>query len=263
MRQLLPGLPEDCHIDEICHWVDFRILPTEFSQALESQTHRRFMQSHVPQQYIPTELHDKACFITVLRDGRDVAWSFYNHHRHFVPKMYGMLDSGKFDGPKFPVFDTDSLSDVEYFERWLDCDGYPLWSFWDLVRSWWAVRNHPRVLLVHYANLKKNPIIEIQRIYEFVRRFGEVRSGLNDSVVRTAFERSTFEHMKNNGDKLAPLGGRLWKDGSDSFFNKGKNGQWKEVLPMELSKRYEDMAERQLGAECASWLATGQFQSKQ
>jgi aryl sulfotransferase len=42
------------------------------------------------------------------------------------------------------------------------------------------------------------------------------------------------------------------------FINKGVNGRWANILTSEEVAEYEARAERELGAECARWLATGQ-----
>ena len=48
-----------------------------------------------------------------------------------------------------------------------------------------------------------------------------------------------------------------WKDGSATFFNRGTNGRWRDVLsPAEIA-RCDEVAARRLTADCAHWLKTG------
>ena len=61
--------------------------------------------------------------------------------------------------------------------------------------------------------------------------------------------------MKRNATKAVPLGGAFWDGGAETFINKGTNGRWRDVLSAEDSGRYEKMARRELGDECAAWLA--------
>jgi aryl sulfotransferase len=68
----------------------------------------------------------------------------------------------------------------------------------------------------------------------------------------------TFEWMKRNADKAAPLGGSLWDGGGSSFIHKGTNGRWRDVLSPAESAAYEERALKELGPECARWLATGE-----
>ena len=54
-----------------------------------------------------------------------------------------------------------------------------------------------------------------------------------------------------------PLGGAIFEGGAKTFINKGVNGRWRDILTPEDSQRYEDMARRELGGECARWLMSG------
>lgn len=246
--------PLDGPLEDICPWVDTRKNSKKLLISLADQSHpRRFFKTHLWQNFLP----NTACYIYVARDGRDIAWSLHNFHRSFSPHVYPMLNAGEFEGPDFPVFDDNPLGPVAYFERWLSQDGYPFWGFFSHIRSWWKVRNHPRVLLVHYSNLKKDRAGEVARVFEFLRKFGSVRSGDHEDILRHAVESSSFESMKENGATTAPYGGLFLKEGSNAFFNKGVNSRWKDALPEPLSKKYEETAKRELGNECAHWLATG------
>eukprot|EP00171_Calliarthron_tuberculosum_P006255 IDg6255t1 len=259
LRHLIEGIPEEADTRMLSPWVDCRFEPMFFVSALEKQTHRRFMKHHLPQGNLPTEARDKACFIYIIRDGRDVAWSLYNHHRGLTEGAYKGVNSGVYDGPPMPVFDKEGLNEVDYFQRWLEHDGYPLWPFWEHIRSWWRVRNNSRVLMVHFNNLKKDLTSEIIRIYRFLKMHGEVKAGTEEEVVRTAAERSTFKFMKENADRMMPGADRAWKGGAQTFINKGTNGRWVDFLPKELSDKYEETAKSELGGECAHWLATGEL----
>jgi len=64
--------------------------------------------------------------------------------------------------------------------------------------------------------------------------------------------------MKAHAEKSAPLGGIFWDGGAQAFINKGTNGRWRDVLPAADSRAYEERAVKELGAECAHWLATGE-----
>ena len=55
-----------------------------------------------------------------------------------------------------------------YFRDWLEGDGAPFWSFWENVRSWWAIRALPNVMMVHFADLKADMPGEIKRIGAFL-----------------------------------------------------------------------------------------------
>ena len=52
----------------------------------------------------------------------------------------------------------------------------------------------------------------------------------------------------------------IFENGADSFFHKGTNGRWRDMLTEEDSRRYEEMCYERLGEECANWLLTGDLQ---
>ena len=77
--QLLFNGSEETHISEMSPWLDLRVPPKEVKLPLmEAQAHRRFLKTHLPVDALV--FSPKAKYIYVGRDGRDMAWSLYNHH---------------------------------------------------------------------------------------------------------------------------------------------------------------------------------------
>jgi aryl sulfotransferase len=231
-------------------WIDLRVPPKEIKlPAVEAQTHRRFIKTHLPVDalvYSP-----KAKYVYIGRDGRDVLWSLYNHHLNGNEAMYNALNltPGLVGPPLVPPCDDIR----EYWLEWLDKDGFPYWSFWENVRTWWEIRNLPNVLMVHFEVLKKHMPEEMRRIAKFLEI--QIEESKWDEIV----EHCTFDWMKEHGEKIVPLGGMMWKGGTKTFINKGVNGRWKEVLTAQESAAYEAKALAELGPECAKWLATGEM----
>ena len=140
---------------------------------------------------------------------------------------------------------------LEYWRAWLDRDGFPFWSMWENVRSWWAVRYLPNVLLVHFADLKRDLAGELDRIARFLN------VGLDRLQHDAVLRHCSFEWMKANASRSAPLGGALWDGGAETFINRGTNGRWRETLTAADCAEYETRAIAELGPECAAWLANG------
>jgi aryl sulfotransferase len=67
----------------------------------------------------------------------------------------------------------------------------------------------------------------------------------------------SFDWMKHHATMSVPLGGAFWDGGAEVFINKGTNGRWVDTLTAHESAEYEARAERELGADCARWLARG------
>ncbi len=240
------GLP----VAEMSPWLDLRVPPAHVKlAAMEAQDHRRFVKTHLPVDalvYAP-----QAKYIYIARDGRDVVWSLYNHHVKANDKFYDALNNtpGLVGPPLGRPVDTV----VQSYHDWLDKDGYPWWSPWENILSWWNIRHLPNLMLVHFANLKKDMPSEIQRIATFLEI--DVEEDLWDKI----YEHCSFAYMKANAPASVPLGGTLWEGGAQSFIHKGTNGRWRDVLSAKEAKKYEDLATEKLGEECAHWVITGEL----
>ena len=160
----------------------------------------------------------------------------YNHHKNANEAWYGMLNETP--GLVGPPIEHCTLDVVPYFRRWLERDGYPFWPMWENVRSWWAIRDLPNVLFVHFAELKKDLPGQMKRIAEFLD------VSIDESRWPTLAEHCSFEYMKAHAAMSAPLGGMLWDGGAETFINKGTNGRWHDLLTAEDVRAYEDRALR-------------------
>jgi aryl sulfotransferase len=189
----------------------------------------------------------QAKYIYIGRDGRDVVWSLYNHHVNAKDSWYASLnDTPGRVGPPIPR----PLEDIrQYFNEWLEGDGYPFWPFFESVASWWDIRDLPNVMLLHFAELKHDLPGAIRRIADFLD------ISIDEAVFPAIVEHCSFDYMKQNAERAAPMGGRAWEGGAKTFINKGTNGRWRDVLSPEENARYEKIARRELGEACAAWLA--------
>jgi aryl sulfotransferase len=122
-------------------------------------------------------------------------------------------------------------------------------SFFAHVRSWWDVRHLPNVLLVHFCGLKSDLRFEIKRVAKFL----EVEIEALD--LDTIIEHCSFDYMKENA--LNFMENKHFIGGAKTFFCKGTNERWKDLLTKEESQSYEKRAIEELGVEGARWLATG------
>lgn len=248
--QLIFKGAENVVIGELSPWLDLRVPPKEVKFAgLEAQTNRRFIKTHLPVDALVFRPELK--YLYVARDGRDVLWSLYNHHLTANETWYNLMnDTPGLVGEPIGRVDMDV---VPYFRRWLERDGYPFWSLWENVRSWWNVRDLPNVKLVHFANLKKDLEGEIRGIAKFLD------IGIAPEDWPKIVEHCSFAYMKSHAAQSAPLGGALWEGGAETFINKGTNGRWQEQLSKTDIEAYESRAVKELGADCAHWLATGEL----
>ena len=248
VSQLLFDGAEDIAIHDMSPWLDLRTPPADVKlAALEAQTHRRFVKTHLPVDalvYSP-----RAKYLYVGRDGRDVVWSLYNHHVNGNELFYQLINDSP--GRIGPPLTRPRGSVRDYFCEWLERDGYPFWSFWDNVLSWWNIRKLPNLLLLHYGRLKADLPGEIRRIAAFLD------IAVDEARLPAIVEHCGFGYMKTNAERVAPRGGVHFEGGARTFINEGTNGRWRGVLRPDDSARYEAMAQRRLGPACAGWLASG------
>jgi aryl sulfotransferase len=248
VSQLVFDGAEGINVPETSPWVDMRLPAREEKlAALEAQTHRRFMKTHLPLDafvFRPEVKH-----IYVARDGRDVMWSMHNHHQAFIPEFYEMVNN--LPGLVGPALTPPVDCPREYFLAWLEDRGFPVWSFWENIGTWWEARELPNVMLVHFNNLKADLEGSVRRIAEFL----EIEPSADKWPL--ILEHCSFDYMKEHAEMVTPLGGAIFEGGGRTFINKGSNGRWRERLTGEDSARYEARALAELGPDCAAWLKEG------
>ena len=251
--QLILGGAETVDLFTVSPWVDFRLIPFEsMMETLQAQTHRRFLKTHLSLDALV--FHPKVKYLYVARDGRDALWSMYNHHAGFTEEAYKMLNG--IPGRIGPPLEPPKGDIVQYFHEWLDNGGEWIlgMSFWQHVQDWWNAQDLPNVMLVHFNNLKADMPAEIRRI----ARFLEV--DIDEAKWPAILEHCSIEYMRSSsratptGDLLA----QVFDEGVKTFFHKGTNGRWKDVLSAAEVERYERAVRENLTPDCAHWLATGQ-----
>ncbi len=238
----------DLEVAQLSPWLDLRVPPKEVKLPIvEAQTHRRFIKTHLPVDALV--FSPKAKYIYIGRDGRDVVWSFYNHHSNANASWYAALNDTP--GRVGPPIEPPPSDIREYWREWMDRDGYPWWPFWENVRSWWEIRALPNVMLVHFESLRRDMPGEMRRLAAFLE------IPIDESRWDQILEYCSFDWMKKNATKSVPLGGAFWDAGAQVFINKGVNGRWRDTLSPAESAEYEARSVTELGRECAHWLATG------
>jgi aryl sulfotransferase len=245
---LFEGNP-DLDVSSMSPWLDMRLSQPEKLALLASQTHRRFLKTHLPLDALA--FSPKAKYLYIGRDARDVVWSFYHHHLHHTQAFYDALNETP--GRVGPRYERPAADVRQYWRDFLDRDGHPHWPFWEHVRSWWAARDISNVRLVHFDNLKRDLPSEIRSLAEFLEI--SVDEANWDAVV----EHCTFDWMKAHANQVAPGAGRSWEGGATTFFHRGENRRWTDTLTGAEIAEYENRARQELGEESAHWLATGEL----
>ena len=218
---------------------------------LEQQRHRRFIKSHLPLDALPWDRRRR--FLYIARDGRDVAMSLWNHYLNWSDDAHALINQVPNErGETFPLPPADVQT---FFDRWLhqgwlawERDGWPYWSFFHNVQSWWDHHQQANILLLHYGDLKADLPAQITRIAAFL---GLELDAARLSEVAAAVD---FEAMRRQSDRYVPCGGRLWNGGAASFLYRGTNGRWRGVLGEEQLEAYDRVSREALSPACHDWL---------
>jgi aryl sulfotransferase len=256
LRQLLfPSEPRP-PISAVSPWLDRRNAGLDaLIAALEAQRHRRFIKSHMPLDALP--YFPEVRYIIVVRDPRDVFMSFWNHYSEFTDAYHAEPPPpGIAPMPRCPD-DIHAL-----WPLWIsqgcfpwESEGWPHSGNLYHTASWWRFRHLPNIRFIHFADLLADPASEIADVARFI--------GLDATPARVAEVAGavTFDALRREAAHAAPLpperAAAIWRHGLDTFFFKGTNGRWRDVLtPSELTL-YEAAKERCLTPDCAAYLERG------
>lgn len=248
--------PRPAPLNRFSLFLDLRVPPrAERLTMMSSQTHRRIYKSHLPLDGLV--YHPQCRYVYIARDGRDVFMSLWHHYRHANSLWYQLMnDTPGRVGDILPPCPDDIN---EFWASWIsrgwfewERDGYPFWSIFHHVDTWWQYRDLPNLLFVHYKNLTEDLRGQSARIAEFLGI--QPTPALLDAVC----EQASFAYMKSNAERFAPLGGGIFEGGASTFINKGTDRRWQGSLSEEQLARYQQVSDERLPPDCARWLATGQ-----
>lgn len=227
-------------------WIDHRLTPDAREKA-EALTHRRYLKTHLPIDALV--FSPKAKYLYTGRDGRDVYWSWHNHHMGFRPETLERISSLYPDQPPH----TYPNPDVRLaFLDWLRNDAWPNWPFWSHVQGWFDARRLPNVKLLHFNDLKADLEGQVRGIADFLE------IPVDPAKMPAILEHCSIDYMRNDPTS-APQTERTFRNGNATFFNKGTNGRWRDLLTADDLAYYQAEVARNLTPECARWLQTGEL----
>jgi len=235
-------------------WIDARFHgPVEMLMAeIEAQRHRRFMKSHLAAdgvRYFP-----QAKYLVVGRDTRDVFMSLWNHYSSYTDHMYEVLNDADRPGPPFPRCPP---TPGQLWARWIaegwfewESDGWPFWSHHHHLATWWAARDVPNIMFVHYGDLLSDTEAEMRRIAAFLEI--DVTEDVWPALVADVGIDAMREESRAVGDPES----ESFHGGAARFFYKGTNGRWRDTLTVEDLAMY-DRAASPLDPTLRTWLEGG------
>ncbi len=118
-----------------------------------------------------------------------------------------------------------------------------LGSWSDHYNSW--TKNTKNILLLKYEDLINNKEAEIKKMLNFINKFTKL--SVDENKIQNCIETSSFKNMKtmeNEGlfkENSKDLNGNLI-----TFFNNGKNGNWRGQLEEKIVKEIEDNFQKEM-----------------
>ena len=184
----------------------------------------RLLKSHLPSRFLKKTLEkNKTKFIIVLRNPKDMLVSYFHFYRAAAFK-----------------FDQNGTWE-EFFERFRD-DKLIYGNYFDMVLSWWAYKDDPRVEIFKYEDMLKDPEQAVCQVATFLEK------DLSDELIQKIVQRTSFKTMKDN-----PALNYSNTPGVDisisPFMRKGKVGDWKNYFSEEQRKYVDALSKKKFEPE--------------
>lgn len=211
---------EDVYVE--VPWLEFLPGPDSTSDDVVARidampTHRRrAFKTHSPPPVLPfIETEADVKYVVVVRNPEEALVSL----KHFIEQHRSEWFEAWFGSPEntmaratFAEFYNDVVLPNEFAEQ-----------FFGFLAAWWPLRAHPNVLLLHFANLKREGEATIRRIADFL---GFTPS---DEQWPTILECTSFPWMKAHQDKFeAHKAAAIPLLQSGAMVRKGQVGQARE-----------------------------------
>jgi len=225
-------------------WLDCRLTP-HFVELAREQTHRRFLKSHLPAESLPYAPFVK--YLYIARDVRDVIWSWHNHVTGFTDQARALAAQA---APELPPTPRPTADVRAFYHEFLAGGPAQFQPFWSHIQGWWDLRHLPNVLLLHYADMLNDLPAQIRRVAAFLE-IPIKEQGFPEIVAHCQMD---FMRKAGGADPFMKV---IWRDGANTFYNKGTNSRWRTVLNAEEIAEADKIAARELTPDCAAWLAQG------
>ena len=226
---------------------------------LEAQEHRRFIKTHTPLDGLRVD--PEVTYICVGRDPRDVAISWAHFQDNIdVQALFTARDRavGNEDlAALYRDWEPAPTDPLDRFWFWVDGSAagdvarVSLASTMHHLATFWAVRDRPNIVLVHYADLQSDLDGEIRRI---AQRLG---IDIDDDLLPDLVAAAGFDAMRERADEVAADSSQgLWHS-NRAFFRSGSNGQWRELLDEAGQRRYAERVRQLAPPDLIEWAHHG------
>ncbi|XP_065872294.1 flavonol sulfotransferase-like [Euphorbia lathyris] len=228
-RSKFPGTDLNSSTNPLLTKLPHDIVP--FQEFLYSLGHERDIQNplistHFPFNSLPKSiLNSNTKIIYVCRDSKDV----------FV-SMWHYMSNKKLGDVKLITFQ-------EAYEKF--CNGVSAYGpYWDHVLGYWkaSLEFPDRVLFLKYEELQNDTCFYVKKMADFMGcpfSVDEEKQGIVEKIVQFC----SFENLSNlEVNKSKETSNHIpYKIENNAFFRKGKIGDWKNYITVEMDKRLDQI----------------------
>ncbi|KAK7088198.1 sulfotransferase 1C2-like [Littorina saxatilis] len=189
---------------------------------VNSQPSPRVLNTHLLPDALPDMTWLSQCRLVVChRNPKDTVVSLYNMARQVSYKQIRSAFEGTFEG---------------YASLFLD-GKMPHGSWFDYVRAWEQVRRRPpadRIYVGSYESMSRDTVGEVRHLADFLG------TGTSESLCEDIARACSFQNMKQaTKHQKGAANPEIWKPDATGIFRKGKVGDWKDWMTMELSEAFD------------------------
>jgi hypothetical protein len=255
VHQLLTGGTADFRdIYEEVPWVEFLGYPgqphrevLDRVEAMPTSLRRAFKTHSAPPDvpFMPGGADKDVKYIVVFRNPEEALVSFWPFMQKHSDEWFELWQVPKeaMQRPDFPSF----------YNEVIDSHGMQ-GAFFGFLAAWWALREQPNVLFIHFSDMKRDQEASVQKIANFL---GVEPS---DDQWTAILEYTSFPWMKRNEDKFeARTAGKLPILKTGAMIRKGEAGKAKsDGMTDDISRHLREVGSRICSDTAAvNWLYEG------
>ncbi|XP_076035138.1 sulfotransferase 1A1-like [Oratosquilla oratoria] len=178
----------------------------------------RIIKTHLTFPLLPPDLLDKTKVVYVARNPKDMCVSYLHHCR--MAKIH------------------DFQGDLDLFVDYLVNDELYHGPYWNHVKEGWKHRDHPRVYILFFEDLKSDPMAEVKKLDKFLG------TDLTEEQMKKVIEHTSFDKMKARDAHLTVSDEMKKKifnqdvvQAEGGFFRKGQVGNYKSKMTTEQENK--------------------------
>lgn len=187
-------------------------------------------------------------YIGIVRNGKEVIRSIYpfiNSHGQEFRNMWGGFPP-KLSTPEeaFKMFAIDMPQ-----------------FFFEYTRDWWGFRNEPNVLLLHFADLKKDLNASVRRLAKFLEL------DVPEDAMKVVLQKASYKYMKEHHQTKVQVCVAKWPGANHSIcsvdegghINKGEIGGADAFFTRAMHEQWDDLVKKYFGSQpgLSAWAETG------